>query len=370
MSLSDKNLLIITNLYPVPWAPNRASFNKQQFDFIEEYMSVKIVILLPWIEWIKHRSDIVKSEKIKYCPYFYIPKFGRRLVPFLQSLSLLCLLPWMKKQKACALLASWAFPDAVSASMINKYLRLPFYVKVHGTDVNENTQFLPRSNSMKKWLSKAKAVFCASNALAESLINIGISKEKVLVNYNGVNTHVFYPGSPEGNTSKSIIFVGNLIFTKGVKELIQAFTELQESIPDVTLDIIGDGPLRSFLEKESAELKLPINIHGSLPLTKVAEKIRNSSILVLPSYREGVPNVLLESFASGVPVVATDVGGIPEVVNNNVGILVAPRSVNDLKQGIVEALNTQWDRNEIIEHSNRFKWNNNVKFVLERLEAE
>jgi len=368
MSAIDKSMLIITNLYPVPWGPNRASFNKQQFDFIAAERRVKIVVLLPWTEWLKHRKDCLASDDLKYCPYFYIPKFGRRLVPWFQSFSLFFLLPWMKKQQASQLYTSWGFPDAVSASIINKWLKLPLFIKVHGTDVNENTLYSARKALMKKWLSKASKIFCASQALADTLASIGIPENKLAVNYNGVNAEVFFPSETE-DTSTNIIFVGSLIPTKGVNELLNAFISLQKTMPNVTLDIIGEGPLKAYLVNKAEELQLNINVHGSLPLTNVAQKIRTSTLLVLPSYREGVPNVLLEAFASGIPVVSTIVGGIPEVVNDNVGLLVEPKNADELEKAIHTALNTSWNKSDIIEHAKQFDWNRNVNFVLESMEA-
>jgi glycosyltransferase involved in cell wall biosynthesis len=364
----DKTILVITNLYPVPWAPNRSSFNKQQFDFIAAERHVKIVVLLPLNEWLKHKKKCIPSDNLKYCPYFYIPKLGRRLVPWFQSLSLMCLLPWMKKQNANTLYASWGFPDAVATSIINKWLNLPLFIKVHGTDVNENTKYPARRALMLKWLSKAENIFCASQALADSLAATGISEKKLSVNYNGVNTEIFYPKEKD-KESTNIVFVGNLIPTKGINELLSAFIGLQKKMPEVVLDIIGEGPLKVTIENKVKELGLNIKVHGSLTLVDVAHKIRTSSLLVLPSYREGVPNVLLEAFASGIPVVATKVGGIPEVVNDNVGILVEAKNTDALQEAIYIALNKSWNKTDITEHAKEFDWNRNVKFVLKSMEA-
>lgn len=366
MSYREQSILIITNLYPVPWGPNRASFNKQQFERLSEKNTVKIIVLLAWTEWLKHRKESLSDNQIKYCPYFYIPKFGRRLVPFFQSLSLLFLLPWMKKQNFNILYSSWGFPDAVAASIINKWLKLPFFVKVHGTDVNENTLFPSRSVLMRKWLSKADTIFCASKALANVLENIGLNKDNLVVNYNGVNREVFYPCETISN-QVNIIFVGSLIPTKGIKELIHAFINIQKSLPHVVLDIVGEGPLTEYIEENKVEHQLNINLHGSIALKLVAEMVRLSTLLVLPSYREGVPNVLLEAFASGVPIVSTTVGGIPEVVNDKVGILVAPQSSEELEGAIKLALNKEWVKDEILIHSEQFDWEKNVKCVLSRM---
>jgi len=368
MSNSNKSLLVITNLYPVPWGPNRASFNKQQFELLSKTLPVKVIILLPWTEWLDHRSECQSLPDIKYCPYFYIPKFGRRLVPAFQCISLLFFLPWIKKQQFSAVLASWGFPDAVAVSMLNKFLKLPFFAKVHGTDVNENTQFPARSRLMKKWLNKAKTIFCASEALANVLEQKEINRPNLSINYNGVNPRVFYPVS-EKPYQQHFVFVGNLIKTKGCKELLSAFIHTQKKFPGIELDIIGEGPMKNVLAEKINHHSLGgcVRLRGSVPLVKVAEYIRRASVLVLPSYREGVPNVLLESFASGTPIISTKVGGIPEVVNNNVGLLIDAKNELQLANAMEESLKRTWSTEVILQHARQFDWQKNVKHVLNEI---
>lgn len=366
---AKKPLLIITNLYPVPWGPNRASFNKQQFDLLNTNLAVKIIVLLPWKEWLSHRQACDSSQNIKYCPYFYIPKFGRRIVPAFQFLSLLFYLPWIKKQRFSAILASWGFPDAVAASMLNKFIQLPFFVKVHGTDVNENSKFPARSRLMKKWLNKANTIFCASQALADVLKGIGISKQKLSVNYNGVNPDVFYPINQKPYR-QNFVFVGSLIETKGCNELLAAFIQVKQKFPEMQLDILGEGPMKNSLVDKINQHGLTdsIRLRGSVVLSQVAEYIRCANFLVLPSYREGVPNVLLESFASGTPVISTRVGGIPEVVNNDVGLLVDAKNELMLAAAMEKAMNIKWSTEVILKHASQFNWQNNVQHVLEKMD--
>lgn len=367
--LETKSLLIITNLYPVPWGQNRASFNKQQFDLLSTNINVKKIILLPWKEWLSNRKECDNSNTIKYCPYFYIPKFGRRLVPAFQFLSLLFYLPWIQKQRFSGILASWGFPDAVAVSMLNKLLQLPFFVKVHGTDVNESSQYPARSRLMKKWLNKANTIFCASQALADVLQAIGISKQKLYVNYNGVNPDVFYPINQKP-CSHRFVFVGSLIETKGCNELLLAFVHLKRKHPEAELDIIGEGPMKKALTEQIIQHGFTdcIRLCGSVSLTKVAEYIRQANFLVLPSYREGVPNVLLESFASGTPVISTRVGGIPEVVNNNVGLLVDVKNELMLAAAMEKALSMKWSTEAILKHAEQFNWDSNVQRVLDKMD--
>ena len=370
---SKRSLLIITNLYPVPWAPNRASFNRQQFALLAKEMPVNLIVLVGWLEWLKHRKACKQDTSVNYCPYFYLPKIGRRLVPFFQYLSLAFFIPWIKKQKPSTLLAAWAFPDAVAVSMLNKHLKLPLLVKVHGTDINENIQFSARIKLIRRWLSHSKMIFCASKDLVSKLIGIGIPKAQVQVNYNGVNSEVFYPENKVITRKKSakvkLIFVGSIIKTKGIVELIEALPLVKAKYAEVELIVLGEGNLRATLNEKAMQLGVSENVifKGSLPLNDVATYIRQADLLILPSYREGVPNVLLESFASGTPVVATRVGGIPEVVNDEVGVLVEKAQVKELGEAILKALAKPWSQDKILAHAQSFNWQRNIENVLRHI---
>lgn len=370
MTQKTDGLLVVTNLYPVPWAPNRASFNKQQFDLLAREMPVYIIVLIPWLEWFKHKKQWHSQDNIKPCPYFYLPKIGRRFVPLFQKFALKQCLPWIKSKSLKAILASWGFPDAVAVTKLNKQLNLPLFVKVHGTDVNENCQVASRAIQMKQGFDQANQVFCASRALADELEKIGVSRDKLNVNYNGVNPAVFYP-SAESKVVKRLVFVGSLIPTKGVSELLEAFLAVYQNDASVSIDIIGSGPMSETILAwiKQHQLENSVNFLGSLPLPEVAAHIRKSALLVLPSYREGVPNVVLESFASGTPVVSTTVGGIPEVVNDKVGLLVKPKNSIELARAIEQALATEWQEQDILSHASAFDWQRNIENVKACIEA-
>jgi serine O-acetyltransferase len=146
-----------------------------------------------------------------------------------------------------------------------------------------------------------------------------------------------------------------------VNELYQAFKLIKDEF-NCTLDYVGAGNQRKKLEQlaQIDNMSSQVTFSGSLSLTQVADKIRQADLLILPSYREGVPNVLLEAFASGVPVVATKIGGIPEVVTQNTGVLVDAEDVNSLAQGLKEALSRQWLQDDILKHAERFDWNTKI----------
>lgn len=367
MQVKQITLLAITNLYPVPWAPNRASFNKQQFELLEQKVAMRIMVLVPWREWLQHRQYCKDTAKLSYTPYLQLPGFGRSITPWFQRLAIARKQNWINQAPPSHILASWAFPDAVACLMYAEDKNIDVVVKAHGTDVNEHTLYPNRRKVMATWLSQAKTIFCASHALTKKLIDIGISSSKVTTNYNGVDATMFYPhaGSAEG---KRLLFVGSLIETKGVFELLDAFKEIAHQT-ECTLHYIGQGAAAELLQKqiEQANLSHRVFLMGSLPLQLVAEHIRKSTVLVLPSYREGVPNVLLEACASGIPVVATTVGGIPEIVTSATGILVEPKNSSALATAISSALARTWCKEDIVNHAANYNWQQNIDNFLARL---
>lgn len=132
---------------------------------------------------------------------------------------------------------------------------------------------------------------------------------------------------------KGIVYVGRVIRAKGLDELIDAM----RSVPGEHLTIVGDGPERTRLEEKARGV--PVTFTGQVDHATARQHIRDARCLVLPSYTEAFPNVVLEAMASGVPVVATLTGGVPSLVQNGeTGILVPPRSVEDLARGLAKLM--------------------------------
>ena len=144
-----------------------------------------------------------------------------------------------------------------------------------------------------------------------------------------------------------LVFVGRLVEKKGVKYLIEAMETIRRHHPELGLVIIGDGPLRSSLEADSRRLHLDSGIEfvGSLPHHEVIRVIRGSRLAVVPSVidskgeTEGMPTVVIEMMAAGLPVVGSDVDGIPDVIDDGRnGWLARPADAADLSATILQAL--------------------------------
>jgi len=160
------------------------------------------------------------------------------------------------------------------------------------------------------------------------LKNFNIPEDKVTYIPNGVDIYKFKPEYPKDNYC---IYVGSLTKRKGVEYLLHALKHL-----DIRCYIVGDGPERNNLENLSEKLSLSnVEFMGAVPLGKISELLSKAQFFILPSIREGMPLSILEAMASGCPVIATNISGIPEIVRNGYnGFLVEPGNVKQLREKI------------------------------------
>jgi len=135
---------------------------------------------------------------------------------------------------------------------------------------------------------------------------------------------------------KTLVYVGRLIYAKGVQDLLHAFELVKKRTPDASLIIVGDGDYRSKLEEIAGS---DVKFLGELPQEQVANVLATADIFVHPSYSEGQPSAVAEAAAIGLPVIATNVGGTRELVEDNItGYLVDPRNTQALTDKILTLL--------------------------------
>jgi glycosyltransferase involved in cell wall biosynthesis len=142
----------------------------------------------------------------------------------------------------------------------------------------------------------------------------------------GVNPAQFNAVQHAGQ-GKRLLFVGRLANVKGVPVLLKALSAISKDRPELTLSIAGDGPDRAGLEAQAKQLGIAQNVKflGYQSQSQVRELLQQTDVFVLPSFAEGVPVVLMEAMAAGVPVVTTRIAGVPELVDDGVsGILTPP----------------------------------------------
>ncbi len=374
-----------TNLYPLPWEPGRASFNRQQFHFLADNFDISVKVPVAWTQLLapkaKKQVESVPDDKLSthYFAYFFIPKIMRWSYGITQFISALSLIPELKgKNKPELILATWAFPDAMAAMLLGKVLKIPVLVKVHGSDINENSLITGVKCQIAWVFKRAAGVICVSQDLADKVKRLGASPETTQLVYNGVDTTKFLPQSQLqcrqqlklNSDQKIILYVGNLKPAKGCVDLLEAFVQLNKQQAETVLVYVGSGACEQQIKQRALQLQLneQVLLAGSRPHDSLPMWMNAADVVTLPSHNEGVPNVLLEAMACGKPVVATRVGGIPEIVPDFAGLLVEKQEPESLSDALQQALIQTWDKSRISGHAKQFTWDNNISQITQMIE--
>jgi glycosyltransferase involved in cell wall biosynthesis len=236
-------------------------------------------------------------------------------------------------KKADIIYSNWigaGFVGAVAGTITGK----PMVVSFRGDD-----GYLARDRTLwrlaTKWVIKKSAyVTAVSSELINIMKDLGADAQRLSTPRFGVDSEIFYPNCEvrQNRGKLKIIFVGSLIPKKGLQDLIEAMTSPQ--FANTELIIVGDGYYGPELKK-LANRKLNgrcVEWMGIVPPVKVGEVLRESDILVLPSYTEGSPNVIKEAMATALPVIGARVGGVPELVDHGrTGFLYEPGAIEELR---------------------------------------
>ncbi|MDO5814894.1 MAG: glycosyltransferase family 4 protein [Methanobrevibacter sp.] len=239
----------------------------------------------------------------------------------------------------------YLFPAGAAAVEVGKKHGIKTYVTAHGSDMFElyKNQQLMRS-TIKNVLKDADGVFAVSNALRHEIIATGVVgiADKTKLSWNSVDIDKFSMKSNDsfkkefGLEDKPIVlFVGNLIKRKNVDSLLEA-KKIANS--DYYLVIVGDGPLFKKLNKKVDEE----NIHDVIftgSRDDVENIIPSCDVLILPSFSESFGLVLIEALACGKPVIGSNVGGITEIITDDVGLFVNPNKVSSIARAVDEMIN-------------------------------
>ena len=294
-----------------------------------------------------------------YVSYPAIPLLTR---PFNGPLVAKILLPHVRMTRPDLILNYWLYPDGYAAVRIARELDVPVVVGAIGSDLRTRTDPFTIKRVLET-MTAADAVITVSEELRQLAISRGVAGEKVTSILNGCDTTIFYPGDRDlarrqlgvDRDDELIVYAGNLLETKGLGELMDAFAGLAKTRPKARLALVGQGPFRDTIGRRIAMsgLEKSVLLPGRCDATGIAQWMRAADIFCLPSYSEGCPNVVVEALACGRPIVGTNVGGIPELVKKNSGILIPPRDPIALRTALDTVLSATWDRGEIARTSTR-----------------
>jgi glycosyltransferase involved in cell wall biosynthesis len=224
----------------------------------------------------------------------------------------------------------------------------PSVVSFHGADVTVDMNKPAYRDATREMLSAVKLVLVRSESLRRAVAELGCDETKIALQRTGIPLEEFpfrersFPESGEWR----LVQAGRLIEKKGLPVTLSAFVVFLDRYPNATLTIAGEGPLLDKLQKLTRELNIEerVSFTGFVSQEQLREIYYRSHIFLHPSQigrdgnQEGVPNSMLEAMASGLPVFATEHGGIPEAIENNInGVLVPERDPETLARALVNA---------------------------------
>ena len=357
-------ILFLSNLFPNAHEPTRGIFNAQQVAALAKRAIITKIIAptgraLP--------QEVFHGIPVTHPKFWNVPVLSR---PFNGWLFALSIAFDIRHSSFDIALVNWAYPDAYGVMLLARELGFRFATTVQGSDVNILFENPTRKRQVLQALRSSSAVFTRSDALRNRLAAEGIHATTV---YNGVDRERFrlipreeacrQLGLPEKR--HRVLYVGNLQPVKGPAVLAKAFSRLTSQ---ADLVIIGSGPERdkvvNILGQQSS-----VFMPGSRPHSEIPLWMNACDVLCLPSFNEGLPNVAIEATACGLPVVASNVGGVPEVVKEGVnGFLVPTGDPVALSATLLKALSTVWDREVIRSSVSRFDWDENARVVHETLQ--
>ncbi|HTR51494.1 MAG TPA: glycosyltransferase family 4 protein [Kofleriaceae bacterium] len=368
-------VLAITKIFPNAAEPLSAPFNRQQFAALRERCDLDVMATIPWFpgarlvaRWSSAgklaavpRRETIAGIAVTHPRTMFVPRVAHAAWGPLYAASIAPALA-RYRDKVDVVLGSWAYPDGFAAVIAARLLGVPAVVKLHGSDVHLNAR-LPGARRMMTWaLPRAARVVAVSRPLADAVVELGVPREQVAVVMNGVDVELFHPRDRAAARAELglpidgplAVCVGNLKPEKGVLDLVDAW----QHVPDAAacLAIVGGGPLRAEVTARAAASR-NVRVIGPEPLARIPLWLAAADVVALPSHSEGTPNVVLEALASGRRVVATAVGGVPDLITTEaLGALVPAREPVRLGDALARALRSPYDPAEVARLGARGTW--------------
>jgi len=378
-------LLIYTTLFPNSVQPLQGNFVLERMRHLLPFVDMSVVAPIPYFpklnvneRWFNFASvpynEHFAGFEVAHPRYVVFPKFGMAahgLSMFAGSLRQVC--TRLRATNFDLIDAHYVYPDGLAATLLGAALDKPVVVSARGTDINVFPQLRTIRPLVRHVLAQADAVIAVSQSLKNVMLKLGCPSPKITVLENGVDPLKFRPGPLLAARQvlglpadrPIVLSVGRLVELKGFHILVEAVTRLRLHRPNLLLVIVGDGPYRSMIEKQISTMGVADNVKlvGSQPHDQLGLWYSAADLYCLASSQEGWPNVLLEAMACGRPVIATSVGGIPEIVRSSSVGTLADRTPEAFAHAIDQALLHQWDHEGIVAHARRHSWPN----IAERL---
>ncbi len=373
-------ILVLSNLFPNRKDPAHGIFIKNRvMQYRNHGHELTVFVPIAWTPGLQKiigtfdfngftYQDNIEGTKVVYFKYFHLPKVGMLLQPFSIYISAYFLIKKYGKHFCFNLIdAHYLYPDGVAAAILSKKLNLALIQSARGSDINIFFGFRITKFMIVRSLTFSNKIVTVSEGLKKILIQNGIDNDKIHVIPNGVDHTKFYPIMPlilkrSGNAhrTKRILMVGHLKEQKGQDLLIKVLRQMDDlNLPyRIVAYFIGHGPLENLIIREAKvkNCRNRIVLVGTVLNDQLVRWYNRMDLLCLLSESEGSPNVILEAISCGLPVLATDVGDLRNIVTERIGVIIENREIRTISSALQYMLNTQWNRQYIATYSARFNW--------------
>jgi len=378
-------ILTFSTLFPSAARPSHGIFVETRLRHLVASGRVesRVVAPVPWFpsrnarfgEYAAHASAPREERRhgiqVFHPRYPLLPKIGMAVTPFLLARAVRPVVERIRRGYAFDLIdAHYFYPDGVAAILLGRHFGKPVVITARGTDVNLIPRYrLPRA--MIQWAARnAAGIITVARALKDDLVRVGVPAERMEVLRNGVDLQLFQPIEREAGRHKlnvsrtTLLSVGHLVPRKAHDLVIQALRWL----PEMDLIVVGDGPERGALGALARESGVGDRVRfvGALAQEDLRNYYGAADALVLASSREGWANVLLESMACGTPVVASNIGGTPEVVAApEAGVLMKERTAEAVAEAVQLLFARHPDRGATRRYAEKFSWEETTRGQLQ-----
>jgi len=351
-------VIVLSAAYPSPVEPERAVYIENLSQALAagdgHQEPVEVTVLAPRVHLEDPLEEARGGLEVRRFPY---PSGGKRLKemgkPALRVLgayfaaALSAAIRESRRRRPDWILCHWVLPTGPVAAVASALLGVPLSIVAHGSDVNLYSRSFRLGRLMARFaLRRATLALAVSTDLRQALVEgLGVPEAKTELLPMGVDDRIFCRNGASSSgraasresarhrlgvdlAAPMVLFVGDLIPQKGVPEILVAQQELSRRGTNARLFFVGEGPLRGSAPPG-------VTFTGSVPQTELAFWYHAADILVLPSHSEGSPVTVMEALRSGLPVIATRVGGIPDLVEDGLtGFLVPPKDPRALSQAM------------------------------------
>jgi len=365
-------LAVVTAYFPLREQPYRGHSAYQTLLELKRWMDIEVFCpLASYSSWLRPRNFVYVKPDATYTPpgiranyieYPAVPLLSRAVNGAVCARRLL---PHLRRFNPDAILNYGVYPEGYAAVSAGTKLGVPVVVGALGSDLNRIPDRLSEWMT-RKTLRQASAVLTVSRQLRDQAIRLGALSDRTSVVGNGCDTAVFHPADRDAARNELgldpdctlILYVGWLVATKGLRELLEAFIRLVPSDRKLQLACIGEGALQGELKQRvlQAGIEDRVRFEGACSSQQIARWLAAANVFCLPSYAEGCPNAVIEALSCGRPVVASNVGGIPDLIDSDSGILVRPRDPKMLAEALRAALLRPWNEAAICRKFHR-GWN-------------